>query len=130
VLDYTDLVFFDLKLMDPPSHRRVIGKSNRLILQNARIVASRRIPVIFRVPLIPGITDSDENLTGIVTFVKTLDLGKDVEIDLFPYHKYGIGKYDMLDRAYKLAGLISLEEDQIQSRKALIESFGIICKIV
>jgi pyruvate formate lyase activating enzyme len=130
VLNYTDLVLFDLKLIDSLSHRKVIGKSNRLILQNAGIVASRRIPVIFRIPLIPGITDSDENLRGIVTFVKTLDLNKDVEIDLLPYHPYGTGKYNMIGRSYKLAGLTSLKEDQIQSRKALIESFGIICKIV
>jgi pyruvate formate lyase activating enzyme len=130
VLDYTDLVLFDLKLIDPLSHRRVIGKSNRLILQNARIVASRRIPVIFRIPLIPGITDSDENLTGIGTFLKTLDLNEDIEIGLVPYHKYGIGKYDMLDRSYRIAELTPLEEAQIQSRKALTESFGIKCKIV
>jgi len=130
LLDYTDFVFFDLKMIDPSLHRRFIGKSNELILQNARIVASRRIPVIFRVPLIPGITDSDENLTGIVTFVKTLDLNKDIEIDLLPYHKYGIGKYAMLDRSYDLPELTALDEEQIQNRKALIESFGFICKIV
>lgn len=130
VLDYTDLVLFDLKLIDPLSHRSVIRKSNRLILQNARIVASRRMPVIFRIPLIPGITDSDENLMGIVTFLKTLDLNENIEIGLVPYHKYGMGKYDMLDRPYRLAGLTPLKEEQIQSRKALIESFGIICEIV
>ena len=130
VLDYTDLVLFDLKLIDPLSHRSVIRKSNRLILQNAQTVALRRIPVIFRIPLIPGITDSDENLTGIIAFLKTLDLNGDIEIGLVPYHKYGIGKYDMLDRSYRVAGLTPLKEVQIQSRKALIESFGIICDIV
>ena len=130
VLAYTDLVLFDLKLIDPLSHRSVIRKSNQSILQNARIVASRRIPVIFRIPLIPGITDSDENLTGIVAFLKTLDLNGDIEIGLVPYHKYGIGKYDMLDRSYSVAELTSLKDEQIQTRKALIESFGIICEIV
>jgi pyruvate formate lyase activating enzyme len=130
VLNYTNLVLFDLKLIDPLSHRSLIRKSNQFILQNARIVASRRIPVIFRIPLIPGITDSDENLTGIVAFLKTLDLNGEIEIGLVPYHKYGIGKYDMLDRSYRIAGLTPLEEEQIQSRKALIESFGVMCKIV
>jgi len=130
VLNYTDLVLFDLKLIESLSHRKVIGKSNRLILQNAEIVVSRGIPLIFRIPLIPSLTDSDENLIKIVTFVKTLNLSKDVEIDLMPYHLYGIGKYNMIGRSYKLAGLRSLKDDQIQSRKALIESFGIVCKIV
>jgi len=130
VLDYTDLVFFDLKMIDPSLHRRIIGKSNKLILQNAKIVASRRVPIIFRVPLIPGITDSDANLASIVTFVKTLDLNGEIEIDLLPYHKYGIGKYAMLDRSYDLPELAALHEEQIQNRRALIESFGFICKIV
>jgi pyruvate formate lyase activating enzyme len=130
VLDYTDLVLFDLKIIDPSLHRRFIGKPNDLILQNAKSVAARRTPVIFRVPLIPGITDSDENLKGIVSFVKTLGLNKEVEMDLLPYHKYGIGKYAMLDRSYDLPELAALDEGQIQNRKALIESFGFICKIV
>ena len=130
VLKYTNLILFDLKLIDTCLHRRVIGKSNQLILQNAGIVASRRIPVIFRVPLIPGFTDSDENLKGIVTFVKTLGLNKEVEISLVPYHKYGIGKYAMLDRSYDLPELAALNEKHIQNCKALIESFGFICKIV
>ena len=47
-----------------------------------------------------------------------------------PYHKYGIGKYEMLDWPYRLAELTPLEDEQIQSRKAFIESFGIICEIV
>jgi pyruvate formate lyase activating enzyme len=130
VLAYTDLVLFDLKLIDPLSHHSVIRKSNQFILQNARIVASKRIPVIFRIPLIPDITDSDENLTGIVTFLKALDLNGDIEIGLVPYHKYGIGKYDMLDRSYAVAELTPLKDEQIQSRKTLIESFGIKCEIV
>ena len=130
MLNHTNLVLFDLKLIDPLSHRSVIRKSNQFVLQNARIVASRRIPVIFRIPLIPGITDSDENLTGIVAFLKTLDLNGDIEIGLVPYHKYGIGKYEMLDWPYRLAELTPLEDEQIQSRKAFIESFGIICEIV
>ena len=130
MLDYTDLVFFDLKIIDPSLHRQFIRKPNDLILQNAKIVAARKTPVIFRVPLIPGITDSDENLKAIVSFAKTLRFNKEVEIDLLPYPKYGIAKYYMLGRAYKLAGLTPLEERQIQNRKALMESFGVKCDIV
>jgi pyruvate formate lyase activating enzyme len=130
VLDYTDLVFFDLKIIDPSLHRRVIGKPNDLILQNAKMVALRRTPVIFRVPLITGITDSDENLTGIANFVKSLNLNENIEIDLLPYHKYGMGKYAMLGRSYDLPQLASLDEVHIHNRRTLVESFGFICKIV
>ncbi len=60
--DAADLVLYDLKLMDDAAHRRWTGASNRRILENARRLAGRNVQV--RVPLIPGVTDTEREPAG------------------------------------------------------------------
>ncbi len=70
MLPWLDLIYFDLKLIEDAASREFTGQSNRLILGNfTRLVRSVKIPVIPRVPLIPGITASEENLSGIADFL-------------------------------------------------------------
>ena len=70
MLPWLDLIYFDLKLIDDAASRQYTGQSNRLILDNfARLVKSSNVVVIPRVPLIPGITTSEENLCGIADFL-------------------------------------------------------------
>ncbi len=97
LLRYTDLVLFDIKVIDPVKHHETTGKDNRLILSNARRVA-RLKPMRVRVPLIPGFNDSFEEVREIVHFVKA-ELGS-VNIDFLPYNKMGEVKYYLLDRKY------------------------------
>ena len=77
ILPYLDLIYFDLKLIDPDAHRRYVGRSNRRILENFEaLVRSDRVPLLPRVPLVPGITDGVENLSGIAAFLQGLGLRK------------------------------------------------------
>lgn len=70
LLPWLDLIYFDLKLMDDRESRRYTGQSNRLILKNfARLAHQSEVPVIPRVPLIPGITATTENLQAIAKFL-------------------------------------------------------------
>jgi pyruvate formate lyase activating enzyme len=71
LLPYTDLILFDMKLLDPGLHREFTSVTNQQILENLAHIRkniqhqSRRIGLWIRTPLIPGATDSDENLTSI-----------------------------------------------------------------
>ncbi|MBT8338651.1 MAG: glycyl-radical enzyme activating protein [Desulfatitalea sp.] len=95
ILEYTDLVFFDIKHLQPARHLEGCGKSNSLILANAKKVAECK-PIIVRVPLIPGFNDSSEAIAEIAQFVKT-ELGA-VEVELLPYNKMGEVKFERLDK--------------------------------
>jgi pyruvate formate lyase activating enzyme len=86
-----DLVHFDLKLIDTDLHRRYAGVDSTLILENLRILAEIGTPTVIRVPLVPGVTDTDENLTAIAETVK--DLPGLQRVDLLPYNKAAGGKY-------------------------------------
>jgi pyruvate-formate lyase-activating enzyme len=60
-----DLVLFDLKLMNAEAHRRWTGVENDPILHNLALLAELGTPFVIRVPLVPGVTDTDENLCAI-----------------------------------------------------------------
>ncbi|MGB9835118.1 MAG: glycyl-radical enzyme activating protein [Candidatus Saccharicenans sp.] len=92
----SDLVLFDLKLMDEEKHREFTGVSNRLILQNLKALdSSTEVPVWIRFPLIPGVND-DVNLEQMADFLRPL---KNVKlINVLPYHKGGVDKFHRLGR--------------------------------
>lgn len=73
VLPYVEIVYFDIKLLDPVLHKKRTGISNELILRNfTQLIRCENIIVIPRTPLIPGITDTPENLAAIFNFLRDL----------------------------------------------------------
>lgn len=129
VLPYTDLVLFDIKLSQPSPHRKWTGKSNAEILRNLNITVANGIPVILRVPLIPGVNDSDTELKNIAR-IAVNTLKQSCQVNILPYHRFGTGKYEMLDRDYSLTELVTQENSEIEHIKHLFESFGLECDVV
>ena len=90
MLPLLDQVYFDVKLVDPEDHRRHTGRGNRIILGNlerlARLAPGKLLP---RVPLVPGITDTEENLRGVGRALARLGLQR---VSLLPYNPLWIPK--------------------------------------
>jgi pyruvate formate lyase activating enzyme len=86
-----DLVLFDLKLMNVEAHLRWTGQENHLILRNLDVLAAMGTPFVVRVPLVPGVTDTDENLRAIAAKVSALP--KPPPVELLPYNRAAGGKY-------------------------------------
>jgi len=86
-----DMVYFDLKLIDPAEHLRYTGKDNGPILRNFDILDSLGVHFVVRVPLVPGVTDTQANLRAIARLLK----GRKgfVRTDLLPYNRAAGGKY-------------------------------------
>lgn len=103
ILPLTDLFLYDIKIVNALKHEQFTGKSNQEILENMEYLAGKDKPVILRFPLIPGITDTDENLGDIISLMKRLGIK---EIDLEPYHSLGNAKYDELGIHNPLAGIL------------------------
>jgi len=91
LLARSNLIFFDLKLIDAEAHRHYTGCYNDLILNNLQLLGESGKPFIIRVPLVPGVTDTDENLAGIAKTVEKLP-GL-IEVDLLPYNRAAGSKY-------------------------------------
>jgi pyruvate formate lyase activating enzyme len=113
-----DVFLFDLKVVDEAWHREITGVSNRVILENLARLAARvsesapelqfckldqvqlRTSLIVRFPLVPGLTDGDDNVRGIGRLVASLGITR---VDVLPYHRAGLAKYDRLGKRYALA---------------------------
>jgi len=95
LLDFIDLFLYDIKHMDPKRHEEGTGKSNTLILSNAKRIAGIK-PMMVRVPLIPGFNDSFDDIRATARFCRD-ELGS-VDLELLPYNKLGESKYHRLDR--------------------------------
>lgn len=89
-----DYVLQDIKLADPVLHKRHTGVDNRWILQNIDWLKQSGKAFVFRVPLIPGITDTPENLTAIAELVQ------DHPVELMPYNPLAGAKYPMVGMQY------------------------------
>lgn len=99
ILENTDLVLFDIKIMDSDLHRNTIGVPNDLILDNARKIVELGKDIIVRIPIIPGYNDSIENLRDTAEFAASIGVK---EVHLLPYHRLGESKYNQLGRIYNL----------------------------
>ena len=94
VLPFLDLIYFDLKLVDEYESLKYTGQSNKKIIENIVMLShDAGIPVIPRIPLIPGITTTKKNLLGIGRFLKDLKLD---EYALIPYNPYWQDKLQKL----------------------------------
>ncbi len=97
----TDLFLYDLKLMNDDDHQKYTGVSNQLILKNLNELDQIGKKIIIRIPIVPGITDTNENLFAIRGFISYLN--NLIEVNLLPYHRAGEGKYIKYSIENKLA---------------------------
>lgn len=94
LLERVDLVYYDLKLMDSKAHERYTGHNNNLILSNLKILSNSGVPFVIRLPLIPSITDTRENMNAVALTAQ--ELPGLLEVDLLPYNKAAGAKYQAL----------------------------------
>ncbi|HEY46955.1 MAG: hypothetical protein AMJ88_02820 [Anaerolineae bacterium SM23_ 63] len=122
LLDVIDLVLYDIKFADNDKHTRYTGTSNEVLKQNAKKLSAAGVPLIIRLPLLPGINDSMEEIKEMVTFIEGLDTVK--QVDILPYHKLGIGKYIMLGKEYRLGTLEPPDRKHLEKLRDLIQAQG------
>lgn len=121
LLDWIDLVIADIKLMDPAQHLRYTGADNRKILDNLRRIAALSKDLLIRIPLIPGVTDTIENLTTTADFVAELPYIHGKQIELLRYNPFADNKYRALGKSYHDFGLPQ-SNGQIQQLLQILSS--------
>lgn len=86
-----DMVYFDLKIIDPLLFREHTGGNVQVVLDNLHTLSKSHVPYVIRVPLIPGVTDTEENLSAIVDTIDGLPGLQ--RLDLLPYNRMAGSKY-------------------------------------
>ncbi len=109
IFPYIDMIYYDIKLHDPITHKRFCGKTNELIMNNLGRLSKETLQngarILPRIPLIPGITATRDNLIPIAFQLKKLGMK---EIELLPYNPLWVSKAAALDQKNKLSGDASM----------------------
>ena len=127
VLPHTDLVLFDLKHMDSAKHQEVVGVPNEPIHKNLMTILAEGVPVIIRIPYIPGFNDDDENMAATAAFVKQHT--PDSHIDILPYHEYGKNKYGSVGMEYPMPPTDKPSDEKLAHSKEFFTNLGLDCQV-
>lgn len=118
VLELTDLVMLDIKQINPEKHLTLTGRPNKNILQFAEYLKEKDVPVWIRHVLVPERSDFDEDLKALREFVDTLPNVEKIEV--LPYHKLGVYKYEALGMDYPLEGIEPPTEDRVKNAETIL----------
>ena len=121
LLPYIDLFLYDIKVMDEAAHTAYTGVSNRQILDNFQRLCAVK-DVIVRFPVIPGYNDSESNLSAMLDFLSGCHA--DGRVDLLPYHRLGVSKYDRLGVEYQLNDILPPSAERMRELKDMFLQRG------
>lgn len=124
-----DMWLYDVKLADPEMHRNFVGVRNDVVISNLKLLGRLGAAVIVRIPLIPGINDSDSELSGIARLLNAVEGRKPIYLHLLPYHRLGAEKYDRLGMNYTLGDVLEPDEKRMYHAVELFADFGLNAKI-
>lgn len=121
ILPYLDTYLMDIKHTNPKKHRLFTGRSNELMLENARRIAtSGQTKLVIRVPVIPSFNDTPKEIADIAMFADKLPGVH--KIHLLPYHRLGQDKYKGLERDYLMEEILPPQKEHMDMLKKLVES--------
>ena len=123
VLGEADLILLDLKCMNKEIHKQLTGVELEVILKTTEYLASINKKVWIRHVLVPGITDSDEQLNKLAEYVSKM---KNVEkIEILPFHKMGEYKWEELGYKYELGNTEQPTIERVENAKNIMKKYGI-----
>ena len=126
VLPLLDHIMFDVKCLDDAVHKEYTGVSADQIRRNIQIVGESGISAQPRMPFIPGVNDTEDNLKNTADFL--LEAGF-TSIELMPFHKFASGKYDGLGWKYNVDDLRVPTHDDTERARLFIQKTGLNCLI-
>ncbi len=119
IIEYLDLLLFDIKHWNEEAHKKATRVSNIPILRNMKHAIAIGKEVLPRLPVIPNYNNSIEDAIGFVRRLKEVGATR---VQLLPFHQFGENKYHMLGKEYDYTGVKSLHpEDLVEFRQAFID---------
>ena len=112
VLEYTDLVLFDVKLVNREKHLTYTGVDNTLILENLDRMMTMGKQLIARIPLVPTVNMDSTSVNDYIELMLEMNIK---EVNLLPFHQLGEGKYDMVGLPYPFKGVKVAKDEAVQA---------------
>lgn len=126
VASRADLLLYDLKHYDPEKHREFTGVSNERIIANMNWAVGQKIPVIARIPVIPGVNAEPEDADRFCTLLHEIGITR---VRLLPFHQFGQGKYETLQIEYLMKNTDALHPEDLRDYQQIFEAAGFDVKL-
>lgn len=126
IVELVQLFLYDLKLMDEARHIEYTGVSNDIILANLKVLGNVHRNIWLRIPLIPGLNDTEDQLDAMARFAASIQGVR--QVNLLPYHRTGVQKFKRLGRDYRLAHVKPPTPDHIEWALARFRVLGLNAK--
>lgn len=123
-----DIVYLDIKLADSVRHRELTGTDNAVILQNLMALAELGRPFLVRIPLIPTLTDTEENLKGIAKLLKGIRALERVEV--MPCNPYTAAKYSWVGMECSVREIAATLKPDVALAEKIFAQAGITCRVL
>ena len=131
VAEFTDLFLFDIKHINSEEHFKWTGVRNEQIVYNLEKLLQNKYNVQIRMPLLKGVNDKREYIEKAMEFLIPYKDYKNFKgIDLLPYHKMGVNKYNQLGVDYKIEGDPSLTNEDLDKIESWIKNYDLKVKVV
>ena len=118
-----DLFLYDVKFMNEARHLEFCGASNRGIVENLRALADTQARIWIRVPVIPGVNDSPDEIGALAKFIASLPAVQ--QVNLLPYHRTGMHKFERLGQEYRFPGLTAPSAEHMGTVLARFHAAGL-----
>lgn len=122
IINTVDLFIIDIKTMDSSVHKSVTGTANDLILKNIKKLDSHGSKIWIRTPVVPGVNDNVETIENIARFVK--ELKNTAKVELIPFHKLAINKYESLGMEYRASNLELPSPELMKELNSVLKRVG------
>lgn len=121
LLDLTDLLLLDVKHFDDTWHKKLTNVSNKNVFKVAEYRERSKKPMWIRYVLVPGWTDQEEHLHKLGQHFEDYKFIEKIEIQ--PYHKLGIHKWESLGWDYQLKGIEPPTQEQIEKASSIFQGY-------
>ncbi|MBY6996847.1 choline TMA-lyase-activating enzyme [Clostridium botulinum] len=131
VAEFVDLFLFDIKNINSDRHHELTGVRNERILENLQELLKNKYNVKIRMPLLKGINDSQDEIEKTMEFLLPYKDYKNFKgIDLLPYHKMGVNKYNQLGMEYPIKDDPSLKNEDLDRIEGWIKKYDLPVKVI
>lgn len=128
LLPLLDYIYYDVKHVISSKHLAGTGSDCSVILSNLKRLVSLKQNIVIRIPIIPDFNDDQESIDAIVTWIDANLSG--VSVEIMGYHRYGEGKYKLLDREYQMKNCNKLTPNIMKTIVSTFKSKNINCRIL
>jgi pyruvate formate lyase activating enzyme len=115
---YVDIFYFDIKGIDPVLHKTNTGIDNGEILSNACKLSEQKSSVVFRIPIIPGINYTPDQISQLDQFLTKVEAK---QIHLLPYHSFGEDKLKSIHTHQVRLGIPSMKIEYLENLRNALE---------